>query len=108
MKFHGCGVHMKIIPPNLFLPKFRDQKHFVEADINILRFAFYPLKHRPIFSQQILRLADSCRGSPPRALTDPKATPRAQQVQKNELFQAHEAMAKPRYQEDLKAMPRKQ
>jgi hypothetical protein len=35
------------------------------------------------------------------------ATPRTTTT-KNELFQAHEAMAKPRDQEDLKAIPRQQ
>jgi len=65
----------------------------------------------------------------PRALNDPKAMPTVKQVQKisffkllrlwlwpsqeqqlpkNELFQAPEAMAMPRVQEDFKATPRKQ
>jgi len=39
---------------------------------------------------------------------DSKATGRTQQVQKNELFQAPEATAMPRVQEDPKATPRKE
>ena len=41
----------------------------------------------------------------PRKQEDPMATPTAQQVQINELFQAHEAMATPREQEDPMATP---
>ena len=41
----------------------------------------------------------------PREQEDPMTTPTAQQLQINELFQAHEAMATPRAQEYPKATP---